>query len=107
MTFLDRLAALEQQSQATDCAGAWRTTGETGSLPTSPTERAYVLQFLLSCADIEELDGGPGREHRANYWRRLVTLAASGDEDAAAQLAKLIPHIPQQHGISAELLDRI
>jgi hypothetical protein len=67
---------------------------------------------LLSCADVEELDGGPGREDRANYWRRLVTLAAmqrgeSASEDAAAQLAKLIPHIPQQHGISAELLDRI
>lgn len=107
MTVLDRLAALEQQSQATDCAGAWRTTGKTGSLPTSPAERAYVIQFLLSCADVEELDGGPGREHRAEYWRRLVTLAASGDDDASAQLAKLLPHLPTQHGISSELLDHI
>jgi hypothetical protein len=103
---LARLDELEARNE-TDCGGAWRTTGTTGQLPVAPTERAYVVQFLLSCADVEELDGGHGREHRANYWRRLVTLAASGDEDAAATLAKLLPHLHKQHGISAALLDQI
>jgi hypothetical protein len=106
MSILARLDELETK-HATDFAGAWRTTGATGLLPSAPTERAYVVQFLLSCADVEELDGAHGREHRANYWRRLVTLAASGDDDAAATLAKLLPHLPQQHGISAALLDHV
>jgi hypothetical protein len=111
MSILARLDELETK-HATDFAGAWRTTGATGLLPSAPTERAYVVQFLLSCADVEELDGAHGREHRANYWRRLVTLAEiqvrhAEHDDAAAKLAKCIPHLHEQHGISAALLDHI
>lgn len=102
-----RLDAIIAAADRTNLGTAWRNTHRTGALPNDFDARSYVVQFLLSCADIEELDGGPGREHRANYWRRLVTLAASGDDDAAATLRELIPHLPQQHGISAELLDHI
>ncbi|MEI6130258.1 MAG: hypothetical protein WCR59_09365 [Planctomycetota bacterium] len=108
---LARLDELEARNE-TDCGGAWRTTGTTGQLPTAPTERAYVIQLLLSCADVEELDGAHGREHRANYWRRLVTLADiqvrhNEHDDAAATLARCIPHLHEQHGISAALLEHI
>lgn len=102
-----RLDEIIARADRTNLGTAWRKTARTGALPNDFDARAYVVRFLMSCAAIEELDGGPGRELRANYWRQLVTLAAAGNDEAAATLAKLIPHIPNQHGVSSELLARI